>query len=144
MRSDFGPSYRWVLSYRDFGGWGPSSDVTANRDRGDSRLPSLTTVHAGPHTAVRRVELCVNSQAFCIVRRQVAIRSLPGHPLGLHPYLPPEGETILAFCRLSVPEIALLTCLSLYSPLRGTVRAFDHRSRLGLSIAPPFGIGVPH
>jgi hypothetical protein len=24
-------------------------------------------------------------------------------------------------------------------PLRGTVRAFDHRSRLGLSVSPPFG-----
>jgi hypothetical protein len=31
--------------------------------------PLLTTVRAGPHTAVRRVELCVNSQAFCLVRR---------------------------------------------------------------------------
>jgi hypothetical protein len=29
-------------------------------------------------------------------------------------------------------------------PLRGTVRAFAHRSRLGLSVAPPFGFGVPH
>jgi hypothetical protein len=28
-------------------------------------------------------------------------------------------------------------------PLQGTVRAFDHRSRLGLSVAPPFGMGVP-
>jgi hypothetical protein len=26
-------------------------------------------------------------------------------------------------------------------PLRGTVRAFDPRSRLGLSVAPPFGLG---
>jgi hypothetical protein len=33
-------------------------------------LPSHTTVHAGPHTAVRRVELGVNSQAFCIVGYQ--------------------------------------------------------------------------
>src|ERR1700732_5319779 len=29
-----------------------------------------------------------------------------------------------------------------YSPLL-LVRAFDHRSRLGLSVAPPFGLGVP-
>ena len=64
-------------------------------------LPSLTTVHAGPHTAVRRVELCVNSQAFCIVRRQETIRALPGRPAGLHPYWPPEGQTILGFCRVS-------------------------------------------
>jgi len=28
--------------------------------------------------------------------------------------------------------------------LRGTVWAFEHRSRPGLSVAPPFGIGVPH
>jgi hypothetical protein len=38
-------------------------------------LPFLTTVRAGPHTAVRRVELSVNSQAFCIVRRQDSVPS---------------------------------------------------------------------
>jgi len=27
--------------------------------------------------------------------------------------------------------------------LRGTVPAFGHRSRLGLSVSPPFGFGVP-
>ncbi len=43
----------------------------------------------------------MNSQAFCIVRRQETMRSLPGRPSGLHPYLPPEGQTILAFCRVS-------------------------------------------
>jgi len=43
----------------------------------------------------------VNSQAFCIVRRQETTRSLRGRPSGLHPYLPPEGQTILAFCRVS-------------------------------------------
>ena len=84
-----------------------------------------------------------SSQAFCIVRRQEAIRSLPGCPSGLHPCLPPEGQTILAFLPSVVPEIALLTCHSLYSPKWGTVRAFGHRSRLGLSVAPPFGLGVP-
>jgi len=30
-----------------------------------------------------------------------------------------------------------------YLPLP-IVRAFGHRSRLGLSVAPPFGLGVPH
>src|ERR1700756_5239680 len=61
-------------------------------------LPSLaTTLHAGPHTAVRRVKLGVYSQAFCVVRRQEAIRSLPGCTSGLHPRLPPEDQTILAF-----------------------------------------------
>jgi len=30
-----------------------------------------------------------------------------------------------------------------YLPLL-LVRAFGHRSRLGLSVAPPFGFGVPH
>ena len=58
----------------------------------------------------------MNSQAFCIVRRQETIRSLPGRPSGLYPYLPPEGQTILAFLPHSVPEIALLICRSLYSP----------------------------
>ena len=28
-------------------------------------------------------------------------------------------------------------------PLRDTVRAFDHHSRLSLSVSPPFGFGVP-
>src|SRR6266702_2472769 len=82
-------------------------------------LPSLTTVHAGPHTAVRRVELGVHSQAFCIVRRQEAMRSLPGRPSGFHPYLPPEGQTILAFPPPVVPEIALLTCFFPFIPLTG-------------------------
>ena len=57
----------------------------------------------------------MNSRAFCIVRRQEAIRSLRGRPSGLHPSLPPEGQTILAFLPPVVPEIALLTDLSLYS-----------------------------
>jgi hypothetical protein len=35
-----------------------------------------------------------------------------------------------------VPEIHVL----LPSPSRS---GFDHRSRLGLSVAPPFGLGVP-
>ena len=64
----------------------------------------------------RRVELSVNSRAFYIVRRQEASRSLRGRPSGLHPYLPPVGQTILAFLPPVVPEIALLTGLSLYSP----------------------------
>jgi hypothetical protein len=76
-------------------------------------LPSHTTVHAGPHTAVRRVELCVNSQAFCIVRRQETIRSLPGCPSGLHPYLPPGRPNNIGFLPRIVPEIALLSCRSL-------------------------------
>jgi hypothetical protein len=41
------------------------------------------------------------------------------------------------FCRLP-----LMSCQS-YLPLP-IVRAFGHRSRLGLSVAPPFGLGVPH
>ena len=83
---------------------------------GGTVLPSLTTVRAGPHTAVRRVELRVNSRAFCSVRRQEASRSLRGCPSGLRPYLPPVGQTILAFLPPVVPEIALFTGLSLYSP----------------------------
>jgi len=34
--------------------------------------------------------------------------------------------------------------VALFIPLCGTVWAFSHRSQLGLSVAPPFGIGVPH
>ena len=79
-------------------------------------LPSHTTVHAGPHTAVRRVELCVNSQAFCIVRRQETIRSLPGGPLGASPLLAAGRPNNIGFLPRIVPEIALLICRSLYSP----------------------------
>ena len=81
-----------------------------------SHLPCPTSVDAGPHTAVRRVKLRVNSRAFCIMYHQEAIRSLRGRPSGLHPYLPPEGRTILAFLPPVVAEIALLTGLSLYFP----------------------------
>jgi len=35
-----------------------------------------------------------------------------------------------------------MSCQS-YLPL-SIVRAFGHRFRLGLSVAPPFGFGVPH
>jgi hypothetical protein len=54
------------------------------RDEKDWGLecPSHTTVHAGPHTAVRRVELDVNSRAFDAARRQITIRSLPETSLG--------------------------------------------------------------
>ena len=47
-----------------------------NWDRGDaSRLrPSHTTGHAGPHPAVRRVELSVHSQAWNPERVEVSIR----------------------------------------------------------------------
>src|ERR1017187_8458346 len=50
--------------------------VWVNRDRGGaSRLrPSHTTVHAGPHTAVRRVELSPDSQSRNPKRVEVSIR----------------------------------------------------------------------
>src|SRR5260370_23933251 len=41
------------------------------------------------------------------------------------------------FCR-----VPLMSCQS-YLPL-SIVRAFGHRFRIGLSVAPPFGLGVPH
>jgi hypothetical protein len=99
--------------------------------------PSLTTVLAGPHTAVRRVELCVNSQTFCIMRRQETTRSLRGRPSGLHPYLPPEGQTVLAFCRVSSLRSHCLLAFP-FIPLTGTVRALVHRFRLGLSCCSAF------
>jgi len=40
------------------------------------------------------------------------------------------------FCRCP-----LMSCAAYLFPLRGTVRAFGPRSRLGLSVAPPFGFG---
>jgi hypothetical protein len=51
-----------------------------------------------------------------MVRRQETIRSLPGRPSGLHPYLPPGRPNNIGFLPRIVPEIALLTCRSLYSP----------------------------
>src|SRR6516164_11234285 len=56
------------------------------------------------------------------------------------------GFTRLLGCEVQflldvLPLVALEIHVLLASPL---VRAFDHRSRLGLSVAPPFGIGVPH
>ena len=79
-------------------------------------LPSLATVHAGPHTAVRRVKLGVYSQAFCVVRRQEAIRSLPGRTSGPPPRLPPEDQRILAF----LPSLRSRCFLaSRFTPLAG-------------------------
>jgi hypothetical protein len=51
-------------------------EADLNRDRGDaSRLrPSHTTGRAGPHPAVRRVELSVHSQAWNPERVEVSIR----------------------------------------------------------------------
>jgi hypothetical protein len=65
-------------------------------------LPSHTTVHAGPHTAVRRVELVVNSRAFDTARRQITIRSLPRRPSELHSCWRPEGQQGWLFCRWSL------------------------------------------
>src|SRR2546423_11065445 len=47
------------------------------------------------------------------------------------------------FCRCPLMSRAAYLPFPLL-PLRGTVRAFGPRSRLGLSVAPPFGLGVPH
>ncbi len=58
----------------------------------------------------------MNSQAFCIVRRQRRFGPFLDAPRGFTPYLPPEGQTLLAFLPSIVPESALLTCVSLYSP----------------------------
>ena len=46
------------------------------------------------------------------------------------------------FCRCPLMSRAAYLPFPLL-PLRRTVRAFGH-SRLGLSVAPPFGLGVPH
>src|SRR3954462_10079243 len=48
-----------------------------------------------------------------------------------------EASEYWMFCRFP-----LMSCQS-YLPLP-IVRAFRHRFRLGLSGAPPFGLGVPH
>jgi hypothetical protein len=107
--------------YNDFSANGDNPLNSVSRPKGALQspvLPSLTTVHAGPHTAVRRVELGVNSQALCIVRRQETTRSLPGRASGLHPYLPPVGQTILVFCRVSSLRSHCLLALP-FIPLAG-------------------------
>jgi hypothetical protein len=43
------------------------------------------------------------------------------------------------FCRCPLMSGAAYLPSPLF-PLRGTVRAFDHRSRRGLSVSPPFGL----
>ena len=58
--------------------------------------------HAGPHTAVRRVELLVNSRGFDTARRQITIRSLRRRPLELHSSWRPEGQQGWLFCRWSL------------------------------------------
>ena len=64
----------WPRNGGRFGDHSPLGDQ--NRDRGDaSRLrPSHTTGRAGPHPAVRRVELSVHSQAWNPKRVEVSIR----------------------------------------------------------------------
>src|ERR1700740_2497538 len=100
--------------------------------------PPTPPGHAGPHPAVRRVELRVYSRAFDATLRQVAIRSLRGRPSELHSSWSPEGQTILAFLPLVVPEIARCTCRSL--PFGPSLIV----PGLAYPFALPFGIGVPH
>ena len=80
------------------------------------------------------------SRALGITRRQETILSLHRRPLEHHSYLRPEGQTVLAFLPLVVSESTQLSSPSLYS-LTGTVRAFDQRSRLGLSVCSAFRLG---
>ena len=64
--------------------------------------PTLLCNHAGPHTAVRRVELGVKSRAFDAARRQMTIRSLRRRPSELHSSWRPEGQQGWLFCRWSL------------------------------------------
>ncbi len=95
---------------------------------------SLTTVRAGPHTAVRRVELGVNSQAFCIMR--VARRRFGpclDAPRGFTPTCLRKAK-LLAFRPRVVPEIARCTRHSLpFGPsitVPGLAYLFLHLSAL--------------
>ena len=97
-------SQQSTLPYNDFSANGnyPLNFVSQSKGALQSLvLPSHTTVHAGPHTAVRRVELDVSSRAFDATRRQGAIRSLRRCPLEFHSAWNPEGQTIgfSAACR---------------------------------------------
>jgi hypothetical protein len=90
-------SQQSTLPYNDFSANGNYPLNFLSQSKGALQLPvlpSLTTVRAGPHTAVRRVELDVSSRAFDTTRRQRAIRSLRRRPLELHSAWNPEGQTI--------------------------------------------------
>src|SRR6516225_2160074 len=81
------------------------------------------------------------SQAFSLSLRHQRFEPFLGdlrsitltfHRKGQHPLFG------LVFLSLSAHESRRLLALPLF-PFPGTVRAFDHRSRRGLSVAPPFG-----
>src|SRR5437660_1364140 len=63
-----------------------------------------------------------------------------------HSYFPPQRPSTPCSgrfsCRRPLMSRAAYLPFPLF-PLRGTLRAFDHSSRLGLSVSPPFGFGEP-
>jgi len=105
--------------YNDFSANGNNPLNSVSQSKGALQslvLPSHTTGHAGPHPAVRRIKLGVNSRVYRHVRRQETIRSLHRCPLELHSYLRPEGQQSWLFLPLVVLESAQRTCPFLYSP----------------------------
>ena len=75
--------------------------------------------------------------AFGLIHRPGRFSLFPSCSRGLHPLAQKRSPVPSGYSAACRPEIHVL----LASPF---VRAFSHRSRLGLSVAPPFGIGVPH
>src|SRR5215831_15128761 len=79
-------------------------------------------------------------QAFSLTLRHPRFGPFPGSLRSLTPTFPGKGQFLLfglVFLPLSAPESRGLLAFS-FIPLAGTVRAFVPRSRLGLSVAPPF------
>src|SRR5215469_2077767 len=83
-----------------------------------------------------------SSQAFSLTLRHQRFGPFPGGLRSITPTFRRKGQVPLfglVLLPLSAHESRRLLAFS-FIPLRGTVRAFDHRSRLGLSVAPPFGL----
>src|SRR5262249_1090354 len=88
-----------------------------------------------------------SSQAFSLALRHPRFGPFLGSLRSITPTFHRKGQFPLfglVFLPLSAHESRRLLAFSFIPPYGGTVRAFDHRSRLGLSVSPPFGYGVPH
>ncbi len=81
-------------------------------------FPSHTTVHAGPHTAVRLVRLGVHSRAFRSARRRERFGPFLGGRRSFTPTLLPKGQHSLVLLPLVTHELRHLLTTPI-NPLRG-------------------------
>src|SRR5215469_8310935 len=84
-----------------------------------------------------------SSQAFRLTLRHQRFGPFLGSLRSITPTFHRKGQFPLfglVFLPLSAHESRRLLAFSFIPPCGGTVRAFDHRSRLVLSVSPPFGL----